>query len=125
MALRVLIVDDEPMIRSLLQQIIKIHAGVQVDIEIIVAVNVAEALVASEKGPFDVVFCDTDLPDGTGFQLFEPLTKIAPRLFMAMSGYSGNRRAWQAIFTSTEYANGRFLSKPFVVDEIFTLLASL
>lgn len=72
-ALRVLIVDDEPMIRSGIRHDLDGLASVQVAGECGCA---AEAIETLRSGQFDLVLLDVQMPDGTGFDV---IREVGPR----------------------------------------------
>ena len=79
--LRILIVDDEPGVRSALSRVLRGH-------EISVATGGAEALQLLEE-PFDLVLCDVMMPGMSGIQLFERVRARDPELagrFVFMTG---------------------------------------
>jgi two-component system LytT family response regulator len=66
--LRLLIVDDEPLIRSGIRHDVSEMPSVQVIGE---AGSVAEAVHAIRSGAMDLVLLDVQMPDGTGFDVIE------------------------------------------------------
>lgn len=64
--MRVLIVEDEPLVRAGIRQDVEAMEGVEVGGE---ADSVAAAVEALESGQFEVVLLDIHLPDGTGFDV--------------------------------------------------------
>ncbi len=76
--LRLLIVDDEPLIR----------AGIRADVEALESVqvagecgSVAEAVSALRTGRFDLVLLDVQMPDGTGFDV---IRQVGPQQMPAV-----------------------------------------
>jgi two-component system cell cycle sensor histidine kinase/response regulator CckA len=106
----VLIVEDEPAIRTLTRMIIE-RAGYSV-----MAASTAtdaEALFAQETGGIDLLVTDIALPDGTGQALFKRLCEKRPSLrVLYMSGYTDETLVDRA---TLERAGG-FLQKPFLAD---------
>ena len=64
--LRLLIVDDEPLIRSGIRHDLSVVQGVDVAGE---CGSVAEAVAAIRSSTFDLVLLDVQMPDGTGFDV--------------------------------------------------------
>jgi len=62
---RVLLVDDDPLVRRALASIL------QLDAEVVTASDRRTALGMLEQSRFDAIICDHDLPDGTGFDVLE------------------------------------------------------
>jgi two-component system, LytTR family, response regulator len=69
-ALRVVIVEDEPISRDLLRSMLADSRWVEVVAE---AGNVSDALAAILDHEPDLVFLDIQMPDGTGFDLIEAI----------------------------------------------------
>ncbi|GAB4563698.1 MAG: hypothetical protein Tsb0020_13030 [Haliangiales bacterium] len=68
---RVLVVDDEPLIRTILQQVLKGH-------HVRLAVNGREALAECLAAEFDVIFCDLMMPEVTGMEFHRALSATHP-----------------------------------------------
>ena len=85
MQLDILIVDDEPLLASLLKEMFQ-RSGHEVHI----VDTVASALTSLQQFSFDGVVCDVNLPDGRGDLIIESLIKTANKVhpkFYLMSGY--------------------------------------
>ncbi len=79
MAERILVVDDEQIIRESLGFVLK-KEGYQVE----EAPNGKEALAKQEARPFDVVISDIEMPEMRGMELLEHITKRSPQTFVIM-----------------------------------------
>lgn len=79
MAERILVVDDEQIIRESLSFVLK-KEGYQVE----EAANGREALAKQENRPFDVVITDIEMPEMRGMELLEHITKRTPQTFVMM-----------------------------------------
>lgn len=79
MAERILVVDDEQIIRESLSFVLK-KEGYQVE----EAANGREALTKQESRPFDVVVSDIEMPEMRGMELLEHITKRTPQTFVIM-----------------------------------------
>ncbi|MFL6527166.1 MAG: response regulator [Chthoniobacterales bacterium] len=79
---RLLIVEDHPATSRALQQFLRV-CGYRVD----VADNVSAAIAANRSATYDLLICDLNLPDGTGWELLETLRRDAPVRAIAFSAY--------------------------------------
>lgn len=79
MAERILVVDDEQIIRESLGFVLK-KEGYQVE----EAPNGREALAKQESRPFDIVISDIEMPEMRGMELLEHITKRTPQTFVMM-----------------------------------------
>lgn len=84
-SVRVLVVDDNPLVRDLLVKGLEPHAEVQV------APDGADALLKVIDDPPDLILCDFKMPGLDGRQLYEKLrgrekTRAIPFIFMASRG---------------------------------------
>ncbi len=79
MAERILVVDDEQIIRESLGFVLK-KEGYQIE----EAPNGKEALAKQEARPFDVVISDIEMPEMRGMELLEHITKRSPQTFVIM-----------------------------------------
>ncbi len=74
---RLLIVDDHPMMRTGLAQLI----GSEPDLNVVAeADNARQALAAVEKSNFDLALLDISLPDKNGLELIKDLRAVRPDL---------------------------------------------
>jgi len=113
-AKRVLIVDDSPDNRFLLSHFLK-----DSDITFDEAVDGKGAIKLSEENAYDYVFLDMQLPDMSGFDVFEVIRKregVAPGViaFTASSTAEEKQRCLDNGFSG-------FLSKPFSRDDVTSL----
>jgi two-component system response regulator PilR (NtrC family) len=79
MATRILIVDDETIIRESLSFVLQKEGY-----EVSEASNGAEAFRMHEKQPFDVVISDIEMPEMRGIELLEQITQRTPETFVLM-----------------------------------------
>lgn len=103
---RILVVDDEGMVRSVLSKLLTLKGH-----EVSVAASGAEALVLMETEAFDVVFTDHGMPEMNGRQLAKALRRRFPSLPIVL--LTGDTEAGKA----DENVNV-VLSKPFMIDEL-------
>lgn len=77
MATRILVVDDEQIIRESLSFVLK-KEGYQVE----EAPNGAEALQKHEERPFDIVITDIEMPEMGGMELLDRISQRTPQTFV-------------------------------------------
>lgn len=109
---RVLIIDDDFEIVSILTEILKIEGH-----EIDSAGEPVEGMQKSRKGKPDLIILDYHMPGNTGAHLFESLrrnnaTKLTPILFM-----SGEAQPDDILAEISDSAGSRFLPKPVKLEE--------
>jgi two-component system NtrC family response regulator len=71
---RVLVVDDDPLIRRSIAQVVQKFGH-----QAIAASNIAEAMTHIQDEPFDLVLCDVRLPDGSGLDILPGLKNSSSR----------------------------------------------
>jgi len=110
---RLLLVEDDEDVAAFLERVFT-EQGYQVD----QAHSKGEALTLLAKKPsFDAVLCDVVLPDGSGFDLVDEISKKAPNTALILSsGYIDERAR-----CSEAYSKGiPFLRKPYSVSELLS-----
>jgi putative two-component system response regulator len=116
---RVLVVDDDPLVASLLRQQLS-----EEGYEVVLACNGREALAAVGACPADLVLLDVDMPLLSGDEVCrrlkaDPLTRLIPVVMITSQGAFRNRlAAW-------DYGADEFLPKPFLREEVTTRCRSL
>ena len=108
----ILVAEDEAALRSIAERILR-RAGY----DVITAASGPEALALAEQhpGPIHLLLSDVVMPDMSGLDLAERLTRTAPQLrVVLMSGYTNDPRL-QAVGSS---AICHFLPKPFTATEL-------
>ena len=114
---RILVVDDEPLIRWWLSESLGGYGY-----EVCVAEDGCAARRALAAGgmPFDVVLLDFRLPDSNDLALLSRLRTLAPRArFILMTAY-GSPEVQQEALDLGAY---RVVDKPFKVDEVTTIVS--
>lgn len=112
---RVLVVDDEPLITTSLRRALRGH-------EVTVAMSGREALdVLARDGSFDLVLCDLMMPDLTGMDLYEELRRTHPGaedriVFMTGGAFTPKAREFLARVPNAH------LAKPFDLPAIRDLV---
>ncbi|MCI0701025.1 MAG: response regulator [Planctomycetia bacterium] len=109
---RVLLVDDEPMIRSLARFILE-RAGYAVE----EANTAATAVRRATELPFDVVLLDLSLPDRRGTTVVPEMRRLAPQTRIVLT--SGRSEA-----DVPNHGADAFLPKPFACEELLTSLGA-
>jgi HD-like signal output (HDOD) protein len=108
---RLLFVDDEPQVLSLLQSMFR-HVSPEWDS--VVTHRGAEALSLMAMQPFDVVVSDMQMPEMTGAQLLERVRDKYPRTTrVVLSGYPDQLLSIHALGAAHHY-----LAKPFRVADL-------
>ena len=115
-SLRVLIVDDEPLIRWFLAQIL-----VESGHTIMEAGDGETAVIALTDGAesFDVVLLDYRLPDSNDLKLLSTIRRLAPRAAVIMMTAYGTPEVATAALDLGAY---RVVSKPIEVSEVTELV---
>jgi len=109
-AVRVLVVDDEEMVRSIVTQLLTLN-----DHEVDRASSGDEALSMFEPGKYDIVFTDFGMPEMTGAELAHRLHEIEPGLpIILLTGYTDTDAAVDEV--------NDILSKPFKLEELETAI---
>jgi two-component system, NtrC family, response regulator AtoC len=116
-SLRVLIVDDEPLIRWFLAQTL-VESGHAI-VEAPDGETAVRAL-TDGAGSFDVVLLDYRLPDSTDLKLLSTIRYLAPRAAVIMMTAYGTPEVATAAFDLGAY---RVVSKPIEVSEVTELVA--
>jgi len=110
----VLVVDDEPDIRSLLTDLLE-EAGYAVK----TATTGADALAAIAKKVPDLVMMDVKLPDQDGIALLKQLKREHPDLeVIVMTAFGGSSTAIKAM----EHGAYDYVTKPFEIDDLLATL---
>jgi signal transduction histidine kinase/ActR/RegA family two-component response regulator len=115
-ALKVLVIDDDPLVARAFARILRGH-------HVSLAGSGRDGLTRLERGDdFDVIFCDMMMPDLTGMDVFETLSRERPELvgrivFMTGGAFTDRARTFR------EYAANRFIDKPIDASVVRTLLA--
>jgi signal transduction histidine kinase/CheY-like chemotaxis protein len=113
---RVLSVDDEPMVGTLVRRIL----SSQHDVEAVTsAADVVERVKAGER--WDVILCDVMMPQMTGVELYWQLHAVAPELtqriiFLTAGAFTTSAR------TFMEQVENERLEKPFDAQALRTLV---
>jgi len=74
MAYRVLVVDDEPAVREILEAMLEMQGH-----EVTIVGLVSEALTQLRRHPFDLVLLDVNIPGGSGWEVLDVIQASRPR----------------------------------------------
>jgi DNA-binding NtrC family response regulator len=114
---RVLIVDDEPIIRDTLAE----YLGGE-GFAVTACGRGEEALELAGARRFDVALCDVQLPDLDGIEVLERLLKISPDTFVLLiTAYATVENAVEAFQRGAH----DYLMKPILLDEVLSKLRRL
>ena len=117
MGKKILIVDDNPNMSSLLQEMLEVF-----DFESVRASDGNEALNELQKGDFSMVITDMRMPNMTGLELLEKVKGLYPKMpVVLISGYCVNDLNDKP---ENVRADG-FLGKPLMMSDIEKLLNTL
>ena len=115
-AMRVLIVDDEPMLAAAIAQMLPHRVDTATEPEL--------ALTRLEQGRYDAVLCDIRMPGTDGLALFDRVTKKRPELaraFVFMSGAAVDPK----LHARLSALPNRCLEKPFRSKELRDALSDV
>ncbi|WP_435005224.1 sigma-54-dependent transcriptional regulator [Tundrisphaera lichenicola] len=114
---RVLIVDDEEVIASTLQEFLQGEG-----FEVAIASDASSALASIERFEPDLALCDVQLPGMDGLDLLEKLLRLRPELLvMIITAYATVESAVAAFRRGAH----DYLMKPVIFDELLTKLDRL
>jgi len=115
---RVLVVEDEPAVRSVLERTLTLASY-----RVVVASNGEEGVrIANEQGPFDILITDAVMPGMSGWEVGKCLGALWPKLrILYISGYSEDAFVRGGVLD----AGVNFLQKPFSPPELLRTLRRL
>ena len=112
---RVLIIDDEPEIRTLVQRILT-NAGY----ETVVASDGREGLRIQRKEPADIIITDLIMPGQEGLETIIEIRRLFPKTkIIAMSG-GGHGGVIDFLPMASQLGATRTISKPFTQEHLLT-----
>ena len=117
MTLRILVVDDEPSIRHLLQ-----YALADQDYDVVTASGALEALVLLEQAPADLAIVDLMLPEVNGLDLAEAIRMLDPGTPVILITAYGTT-AFESM--AAHPAISHYLHKPFALDRLLELIEEM
>ena len=110
---KILVVEDEDVLRRLLQEVLRSQFGCRVD----PAANGAEGLVRAMQEQYDLIVSDVRMPELSGVELFLRLREKQPsmaRKFIFVSGHVGDEKLDQEI----RRCNVPLIAKPFTIAHL-------
>ena len=117
---RVLIIEDEEMVRSVLRSILE-EAGYEVE-ELPNGINASSA---QEKNPFDIVILDILMPEKDGFEIIQEFKVKWPSLpLIAISG-GGVYSPHDCLRLAKSFGANRNFIKPIERDELLYAIKEL
>src|ERR671925_88125 len=114
---RILVVDDEPLIRDSLAEFLT-----QEGFAVSACGSGEEALALADKHAFDVALCDVQLPGIDGITLLDRLLKVSPRMFVMLITAYGTVENAVAAFQRGAHD---YLMKPILLDEVLSKVRRL
>ncbi|HYC71405.1 MAG TPA: response regulator, partial [Opitutaceae bacterium] len=116
-SLRILVIDDEPQIRTTLELMLK-HFGHKVEL----AADGEHGLALASQEP-DLILCDVNMPGQSGYEVLEAVRRT-PRLqetpFIFLTGLDDRRSMRHGMALGAD----DYLTKPFSIDELSTAIAA-
>jgi DNA-binding NtrC family response regulator len=107
---RILIVDDEPILRATLQEFLENER-----FEAVPAASGEEALAKASATDFDVAICDVQMPGMDGLELLNRLRQISPQTFvLIITAYATVENAVEAFQAGAH----DYLMKPVLFDDL-------
>jgi DNA-binding NtrC family response regulator len=117
MSAKLLIVDDEPIIRESLGEFLT-----QEGFAVTVAGSAEDALALAQDTRFDLVLCDIQLPGIDGIELLDRLLKVSPDTFVMLITAYGTVETAVAAFQRGAHD---YLMKPILLDEVLAKIRRL
>lgn len=113
---RILIIDDEPYIRDMLQIFLEKH-----DFNVTIASSVKEGTKKISSESFDIIISDMMLPDGSGIDILKFSKKRNPQeIFILVTAYSSVQSAMEAI----KLGAYDYVTKPFKMEKLHHVLTN-
>ncbi|MDR0763270.1 MAG: response regulator, partial [Bacteroidales bacterium] len=113
MSKRILIIDDEPLIRETLKEIIEYEGY-----EVVLAEDGAKGLQRLQKEKFNAVFCDIKMPRVDGLEVLQKAKTVTNASFIMISGHATIENAVEAMKQGAFY----FIEKPLDLNRILITL---
>lgn len=114
---RVLVVDDEPVIRSSLAECLEAEG-----FDTAVAATGEQAVLAVEEGPVDLVLCDLQLPGINGIETIDRILARDPEALVILMTAYGTVETAVAAFQRGAHD---YLLKPVILDEVLARVRRL
>src|SRR3954465_62900 len=108
---RILLIDDDPLLRNMIRQILELdgHSGVG-------AANGAVAMQRWSEQPADLILTDILMPEKDGLEVIRELRRQCPEVkIIALSG--GNRKiGFDALAVASRFGAAATIEKPFQLE---------
>lgn len=116
-AMRILVVDDEPVTREIFGEILS-----EEGYSVVKARDGEEAIEKMQKEHFHIAFLDIRLPDINGVEVYRMMKKLAPKtVAIMMTAYSVENLIKEAL----ELGAYTCIHKPFDINEILDLIKKI
>jgi len=110
MATKILIVDDEPFVRDLLEKVLRRGGH-----EVVACATADDALAKLRSSRFDLLLTDVVMPGMDGFDLLRRVKAVHPTIkVIVLTGYA----RMQSISDFLLYGADDYIAKPFQVHEL-------
>ncbi|MDR1973984.1 MAG: sigma-54 dependent transcriptional regulator [Bacteroidales bacterium] len=110
---RILIIDDEPLIRESLKEVLEYEGH-----EVVLAEDGAKGLKKIQKEKFNAIFCDIKMPKMDGMELLQKAKPLTDASFVMISGHATIENAVEAMKQGAFY----FIEKPLDLNRILITL---
>lgn len=118
---RILVVDDEPAVRSVVEQ-----ALIRFGHEVTTAVDGFDALKKLSLGRFELVVSDMVMPEMDGVKLIGHIRERYPNMkIIAISGGGANHTPQDCLGLAVKAGALRTLMKPFMLSELSSMTSEL
>jgi CheY-like chemotaxis protein len=115
--LKVLVVDDEAVMRDLFAQVLEIKGH-----QVFKADTGQKAVDMVRRNDYDIVFLDFMMPDMNGVETLKLLKKMKPNIAVVMmTGFATEEKLREAILLDAS----DFLAKPFDIVEVVQMIEKL
>lgn len=116
-AQRILVVDDEPDIRRILQLLLEKHGHT-----VVTAGNCQEALArvsATDQHPFRVAIIDIRLPDGSGVDVVKTVKQLSPQtICLVITAFPSEDVKQDAQTAGAD----QYFTKPFSIEQLLAFI---
>ena len=116
---RILIADDEEIIRSSLEAILRRGGGYETDC----AEDGEEALRKMKENPYDLVLLDIDMPKIDGYNVLKQIRKVDPELPIVFVTGKGDPQS--TIDSLARFGLNSYIQKPFSLEKVLDTVAKL
>lgn len=111
----ILVIDDEPLIRSLFQEILE-----QAGYDVLLACNGHEGLRLFRQTPADLVMTDVFMPEQDGLEVIKTLHHESPTV--PIIAFTGNVKGHNYLNVAKRLGAQRTMAKPFPATELIQVV---